>query len=197
MRFLAVVFFVTMFGVMAEAATLPDLNPDDKNYQDRKQLGVILLDVEKAINSANLKAMERHMHPRIVVAWYNAEISYGIPEVEEYYNRMLKASNRLLNSFSTRATVSRPAVIHGNFAVASGSTQDHLELVGGDTLDIPGIWTASLIKENGDWKITSIHFSTNTFDNPVSGQLGNTIWIAAAIGFLTGLLLMWMVTRRK
>lgn len=186
-----------LFVSAASAATLPENSANTPNSQDRKQMAEILIDVEKAINASDLKAITRHMHPDIVVAWYNAEVSYGVAEVEAYYNRMLKAGDRLLNSFSTSATVTKPAVIHGSFAVASGTTRDHLELIGGSTLDIPGIWTASLVKENGEWKISSIHFSTNTFDNPVSGGLGNMVWIAAIGGLLAGLLVMWLLMRRQ
>ena len=55
----------------------------------------------------------------------------------------------------------------GTFAVARGSTKERYELADGRGFDMQGRWTATAIKEDGQWKVLAIHTGTNFLDNPV------------------------------
>jgi hypothetical protein len=44
---------------------------------------------------------------------------------------------------------------------------ERYELADGRGFDIAGRWTATMIKDNGQWRILAIHAGTNFLDNPV------------------------------
>ncbi len=63
---------------------------------------------------------------------------------------------------------------------------------------LDGLWTTHLAKSDGNWKVTALHFSTNPFANDVvrqAGQAGG--WLFAGAGLLAGLVLGWLVGRRR
>ncbi|MDQ6953032.1 MAG: nuclear transport factor 2 family protein [Mariprofundaceae bacterium] len=192
---LALIFSPIMI-LHANAADLPSLNPNDSHYQDRVDLGKVLTKLEAAINAKDLDGMTEYMHPTITIAWYDAEISHGITEVRAYYNRMLTGKDALVSNFKTQASVSHPAIFYGDTAIASGATSDQM-IVGGQTFNLHGIWTASLIKEQQQWLITSIHFSVSLFDNPMLDTSKKmTVWMTGA-AFLVGILITWLLFRQK
>jgi len=109
---------------------------------------------------------------------------------------MLTGENALIFNFKTQASVSHPAIFYGDTAIASGATSDQM-IVGGQTFNLHGIWTASLIKEQQQWLITSIHFSVSLFDNPMLDTSKKmTVWMTGA-AFLVGILITWLLFRQK
>jgi hypothetical protein len=43
------------------------------------------------------------------------------------------------------------------FAVARGSTKERYELADGRGFDFDGRWTATAIRDNGQWKVLAVH----------------------------------------
>jgi ketosteroid isomerase-like protein len=187
-----------LFIVMpALAVNIMPLSPDTPRYEDRQQLRAILVDTEVAINAVDLDAITKHLHPDVVVSWYNGEVSYGIPEVRAYYKRMLIGENALLKDFKTQTAVSKPAVFHGNLAVAAGTSQDSIVFRNGQTYQFNSIWAATIKKTAGMWQVVALHLSVNMPYNQLINELKKMVWQAAVLAFMLGLLLAWWLTRRK
>jgi hypothetical protein len=58
-------------------------------------------------------------------------------------------------------------------------------------------WSATVAKSNGEWKIASLHLSSNVFTNVLISELKNMLGYAAGGGLVIGLLAGWFVGRRK
>lgn len=179
------------------AATTPALDPAGGRVEDRQQLRVLLDQMEKAISTLDVEAAILLMTPNAVVTWQNAEVSRGPAEIRAYYTRMMKGSGAapIVKKFSTKATLGGPAVFYADSAVAYGRTVDSFELTDGLKFELNAIWTTTVVKVDGQWKVAALHFSTNLFDNPLLNAAERMVWIAAGAAFVAGLALAWLLMR--
>jgi hypothetical protein len=84
--------------------------------------------------------------------------------------------------------------------VGYGHSNDHYDLTDGTEFDQNTRWTATLVKKDGKWKATSIHISTNMFDNPIlTLAIKKSMWwfggIGGGVGLLAGLLVGFVYHR--
>jgi len=162
---------------------------------ERGQLKAMLQGIEQAINAGDMDNLGRHLHDDVVVTFLNAEVARGVPAVREYFSRMLGSSSAVLKSFRTRATESAPARLYGDIAVAEGGTQDELVFANGSEMSFDSLWSTTLIKQAGQWKVLSLHFSTNVFDNAVLAALENNTLTIAVVAALISLIIGFVVGR--
>jgi ketosteroid isomerase-like protein len=191
-RLLAVILLLLSAGV-----TPPALAQADAHEADRTLLRNLLSGVEKALNEHDVDAVVPFLHPQVVITYQNAEVSRGVEEAKAFYTRMLTGPDPVVKDFSTRAEVSAPAVFYDNTAVAHGTTREHYTLVEGLDFTLDTRWTATVSKEGEDWKVASLHFSTNLFDNPILAATQQTVWMAAGGGLLIGVVLMFILGRLR
>ncbi len=83
-----------------------------------------------------------------------------------------------------------------NTAVTYGTTIDSLTFVGGKKIDLHSRWTATLYKENGQWKIVSLQFGVNVFDNPILSAVKKSIVYFSLGGILAGLIVGVFIGKR-
>lgn len=172
----------------------------DSHAEDRKALRVILADMVVALNAHDFDLATKHLDPKGVITYYNAEVTVGHKQSREYFNRMLKETNALVKEYSLTGDVSAPAIFHGNTAIAYGITEEHFKLAEGLEFTLNGHWTSTMHKTNGVWKIVNLHFSTNLFDNPLLTIAERLQWIIGIVAFIVGLILMFVLmklTRKK
>jgi uncharacterized protein (TIGR02246 family) len=143
----------------------------------------------EAINSKDAEAMLSHLHENVVVTWMNGEVSRGPAEVKAYYDRMMIGENAVVESVAIKPTVERLADVYGDTAVAFGTSDDHFKLKAGMEFDVHSRWSATLLKEGGQWKIVSFHGSTNLFDNPLLNGAKRAIYWSGAGGLVLGVAL--------
>jgi len=93
------------------------------------------------------------------------------------------------------ATLGGPAVFYGDSAIAYGTATDTFELSEGLKFTLNSNWSTTAVKDNGQWKVAALHFSTNLFDNPLLNNAKRAMWIAAVIAFVVGLAVAWLLAR--
>lgn len=151
-----------------------------------------------ALNKGDLEAMVSQLATNCVVTWQNGEISRGRDGFRSYYNRMMTAPGHIVESFNTSVNVDELTILYGdNTGIAFGSSDDHFKLNGGLDLTLKDRWSATLVKENGQWLIASVHTSANVFDNPLLAGAKKFAVTAAVIAGGVGLILGWVIGRRK
>jgi hypothetical protein len=57
-------------------------------------------------------------------------------------------------------------------------------------------WSVTLAKTDGEWKIVSLHLSSNVFTNVLITELTQAMWIAGGVAFLVGGFAGWFLGRR-
>lgn len=179
---------------------LPQAMAEDSRSADRQALLAILHDIEKGINDAEIDLMAKHIDEKAVITWLNAEVSQGPEGVKDYFKRMVgDAPGTILSKYSTHPKISGPATFYGDVAVANGTTDDEFTPHNRSVFKFDSRWTATLRKNDGQWKIVALHLSTNSFNNVLISELRQLSTYTGAGGALAGLLLAsaWCYWRRR
>jgi hypothetical protein len=125
--------------------------------------------------------------------------------VRKIINTLTKSEQRPFESYAVDPTVENRVVLNdGQVVVSRGRFNDRYTLTQprGRQVDLGSLWTATLIKANDRWQITSFHLSANAFDNQVislylSAQRAMAGTIAGVAGLIVGGALGVWWTRRK
>jgi len=176
------------------AGTLHAADPDP-HEADRRQLLAIFAEVEGGINDQNIDRMLKTMDDNVTVIWLNAEVSRGKTEVRDYYRRMVGGEQATLKKYRTQAKVSAPAKFYGDVAIADGTAADEFYPNARGVFRLDSRWSTTLAKTSGEWKVVSLHLSSNVFTNPLIAELETDVYIAADGGILVGMIVMFVVGR--
>lgn len=196
----AIAAFVGALSVpaLAQTAASPP-NPTAATAKTHQDLRALKDRLVAAINQKNEAALIAELDPNARITTMDNRLSIGPDGASKYYREMMVGSQRVVKDMSLDATPDDLSVLYadGRTAVATGSTNAHMDLAAGRTLDVPLRWTATLTNDDGRWKVASAHFSANMFDNPLmAGMQKISYWIAAIAG-LIGLVIGWLIGRRR
>jgi ketosteroid isomerase-like protein len=173
---------------------------DDVHLQDRQALLKVLSEVEKAINAQDIEGLLAQMSPDCTVTWWNAEISRGQDDIRAYYRRMVKNPGRFISKYTTQAKLGAHARFlgsGGDVAVADGSMEDEFFPITRGVFHLSSRWSATVAKSGGEWKIATLHLSSNVFTNTLIDELKRALWFAGGAGLLLGGLAGWLFGRRR
>jgi uncharacterized protein (TIGR02246 family) len=172
---------------------------NDLHHEDRQALLAILHEVEKAINAQDIEGLLAQMRSDCTVTWWNAEISRGHDEIRAYYRKMVKDPGRYITKYTTRAKLGDHARFlgaEGDVAVADGSMEDEFFPVIRGPFSLNSRWSATAAKSGGEWKIVTLHLSSNVFTNTLIAELTRALWYAGGAGLVIGGLAGWLLGRR-
>ena len=155
------------FSLTAFAQTSVSAVDTSDRTADHDALRVMLIDAVKAINEGRFDDLTKYFDPNIDVIYQNAEVADGIPAVQAFQKRILNDNGGVLKGFKTTVTADKLTKFYGDTAIAYGTAVDHYTLATGKEMDVTSKWSTTLVKENGVWKVVSLQFTTNLFDNPL------------------------------
>jgi ketosteroid isomerase-like protein len=132
-----------------------------------------------------------------VITWHNAEVSRGRDGVRAYMDRMLNGPNKVVESYKADVNVDELTILYGgDTGISFGSAIEHFKMANGKTMDLPARWSATLVKENGQWLIANLHASDNLFDNPLLNAAKAALYWVGGAGLLLGLVIGFFLGRR-
>jgi uncharacterized protein (TIGR02246 family) len=165
----------------------------DPRADDRQALIKVFQEIEAGINDQNIERMVAQMTPDATVTWANGEVSRGHNEIRAYYSRMVTGPDRILNKYYTAAKLGAHARFYGEVAVADGTMQDSFIPVARKPFELSSNWTSTSAKINGQWKVVSLHLSSNVFNNVLIDEAKSAAKLAAAGGAFGGLVLAGLI----
>lgn len=147
----------------------------------------------QALNARDIDHLLEGAAENVVFTGINGGVVHGRQGVKDYFERMMVGPERVVENIQIDLAADGLTVLYGGDAgVAYGHSRDHYELTSGLTFDVETPWTATLAKQDGQWRLASFHASTNVFDNPLLHAATRTLYwsvgIAAAIALLVGFL---------
>jgi ketosteroid isomerase-like protein len=189
-----------LFAVAQDPKALPIAKPDP-NDPRHEELRGLRAAVVKAVNDRDIDGLLKQLHPNVMVVWQNAEISRGHQGVRDYYLKTLGGPDATLESYTVEPQVEELTIFHGNdTGISYGTTLSRFKFKNGDTFDLNGPWSATLVKENDRWQIVAFHASAGLFDNPLLAVAKRALYwgcgIAGAVGLAVGALAMAFIRRR-
>lgn len=172
---------------------------NDPYAADRQALIRIFREIEASINAQDVDRMVAQMAPEATVTWLNGEVSRGHAEIKAYYHRMVKGEQRILDRYLTTAKIGASAHFfgHGEVAVADGTMVDEFFPVARGPFTLNSNWTSTSAKIDGQWKVVSMHLSSNVFTNSLIAEAKEAIWWAAGGAGLAGLVLGGLIGRMR
>lgn len=185
-------------GTTAPAATAPaGMTPEEAAAHDG--LRGLRDRLVAAVNAKDPDAILADLDDDILFTAMNNEVVHGKEEARNYYAKMLTGSQRIVEDMSLTVDVDDLSILlaDGEVAMAAGSSVANFDMMVGESFQVPLRWTATLNNTPDGWKVASIHFSANMFDNPLmSGFQTFAYGIAGGLGLL-GLVIGWLIGRRR
>ena len=196
MKSIASAAAVFLFAITAAVA---QVGPQEADHAALRKLKD---DVLTAINNRNLAAVDTMLHKPFLSTVITQESFNETGKLRGWFDSLFSRPLLRLRHFNIQAEADEMAQIYtGTFAVARGSTKERYELANGRGFDFDGRWTATAIKDNGQWKVLAIHAGTNFLDNPVINAIERHTMTVAAIGTfagaVVGFLLGFFIRRRR
>lgn len=186
-----------LFTLSSHLVIAAESTDPDPYETDRQQMRNMLAEVERGINERDISLILNYMDDNVIITHQNAHVAKGKAEVKSYNEKMMSGPKATIKSLTTKASVGGPAIFHGDSAIAYGTAIDNIELTSGKKFQLKVAWTASLVKKEGQWKASAIHFSTNALDNAILNMTRSYIWYGTGGGAVLGLILGWFFGRRK
>ncbi|MCU7884356.1 MAG: nuclear transport factor 2 family protein, partial [Candidatus Thiodiazotropha sp. (ex Lucinoma annulata)] len=131
------------------------------------------------------------------VVFLNGEVARGVDQVKAFFNKTLGDSSAILRDYKTQATVGAPARFLGDVAIADGTTKDTFTFANGSEMEVDTLWTVTLNKQDSEWKILQLHFSSEFFNNPLVAAAEKKLMMFAGIGLIIGLIAGYFIRRRR
>jgi ketosteroid isomerase-like protein len=188
-------------GAVVLACWLPSLaRAQDTKGEDpaHEELRTLRKAIVESFNKRDIDGLLKHVHKDVVVTWQNGEVSRGHDGVKKYFDRMLVGDKSVVVEIKADPQLPELSSLYGgktpHTAVAYGTLNDHYKLRDGMDFKMNSLFSAVLVKENGQWSIVNFHASTNVFDNEVLHQAIRTTMIySAGAGLVAGLLIATVV----
>jgi hypothetical protein len=180
----------------------PLLAQNASQAADHEALRKLKTDVITAINTRNVQSMDTLLHKPFTSTLITQDSFADIERLKAYFDGLFTRPVLRINKITMEAEPDEPAQIYtGTFAVARGGTKEVYELGDGRTYTIPGRWTATTIKDNGQWKVLAVHTGVNFIDNPVMTAVEkSTLYFGAggvAVGAVIGFVLGFFIHRKR
>jgi hypothetical protein len=194
--------------VLMALAALPAAHGQPLPVQEdpiRTELRAVLAEIVGIYKAGDLDKLTLYLDDNCVVTWPDAVVNKSAKEVIDFLKAKTQGPQR-----SVTITSSDPPIIGGmavntcatTTATAYGRSLDHIQLTEGAAYTQWTAWTATLIKKDGRWRITSLHLSIDMFDNPVLAHVyKRTAWwvggIVGVVAFTLGMAGGWALGRRQ
>ena len=159
------------------------------------ELRALRADVLDAITTGDIDRVLTFLHPTVVVTWQNGEVNRGRDGVKAFFERM---GRQAFSGYKVPPTPDDLTVLYdgGNAGVSFGSSVGQFNLLGA-SWEFHNRWTATVVKQDGKWLLTSYHVSWNALDNPLLDTAKRAVYYVGPAAFLAGLALGAVLMRRR
>jgi ketosteroid isomerase-like protein len=204
-----------IFGLLSIVCLLLAIAPpvgaqkdDDKKSQEKKdqkspekkesdKLHDELRDLKKGLTEAVLKKdVEKQLTfvtKDVVVTWQNGDVVKGHDGLKKFLDK--GAESKMFQGYSKEPEPTDLTILYGDDTGISYGTSVGKYTVLGQNIELKNYWTATLVKEEGNWKISSYHVSGNLLDNPLLNAAKQYLYWVGGGALVVGLLLGFLVGR--
>ncbi len=155
-----------------------------------------------AINKQDIKGLASCFAKDFAFTAVNQTVLTNEAQMQDFFDRMFKSGDALVTSLKTEPTADiLTRFVDANTGVCYGSSKDTYTLKSGEVVEMNVRWSATVVKENGEWKIALAHVGADFLNNPVldgAKALLKKAGIGAGVGgLLVGGILGVMIGRGK
>lgn len=156
--------------------------------------------VATALNQQDVKALTSCFAKEFAFTAVDQSVLTSETQIQSFLDRMFHGDKALLRDMKTEPKADiLTRFVDANTGICYGTTTDTYTMKSGQVVAMNVRWSATVVKEDGQWKVGIAHVGTNFLDNPVLTRLASTSKKLALItgigGFLMGAMVVLMVKR--
>ncbi|MBT6495548.1 MAG: hypothetical protein HOL01_13450 [Planctomycetaceae bacterium] len=107
--------------------------------------------------------------------------------MRKFLNEMNAGNEKVFQGYTVPPTADELTILHGgDTGIVFGTSTPHYKYLGMD-FELENRWTATVIKDDGKWKIAAYHVSGDITDNPLLAAAKNGVYWVGGISLLVGL----------
>lgn len=168
-----------------EVSASPDGTTEEAEHEALRELRDALTE---AVLSGDVESQLALADENVVTTWQNNRVARGHDGLQAFLNEMNGGAEKVFQGYTVPPTADELTILHGgDTGVVYGTSVPHYKLLGME-FDLENRWTATVVKDDDQWKIAAYHVSANILDNPVLTAAKKSTYWAAGIAFLVGLL---------
>ena len=187
-------YFLKCIGILIILVFTVNLASAQERQGDHDVLRRMLKIGTEALNTGNIDAFKGILNEPFFITTSNQKTFTDLNGFKSYYNDLFSGPNAPLKSLSLdpKAEI-KTAFITENVGLCYGTSNDTFVFKNGKSKKMLTKWTATVVKNNNDWKLANLHLAIDAFDNPMLKSLQGIIYLASGISFFVGLIFLWAV----
>lgn len=135
-------------------------------------------------------------HPDIVTMWQDGRVVVGHDALQQFLDELGRGSDRGFLGYEQEPTAADlTAIYDGQFGFVHGTSVAKYDLYGME-FNLPNYWTATLLNDDGEWKMVGYHVSSNIADNPFLDAAKSSLYLGGGAALLVGLIVGFFIGRR-
>jgi ketosteroid isomerase-like protein len=167
------VWISCLLAWFAVPALAPAADPREADHEALRQL---MVRTTTAINNKDLKDLGAIFSPEFVFTSVDQTVITNRPQLAAYFERLLRPEAPVANVTMSPSADVRTRFVDANTGYCFGSSIDVYTLKDDRIVRIPSRWTATLVKENGEWHLAAVHTGVNFVNNPVLEARSLSFW---------------------
>jgi hypothetical protein len=162
-RSVAVIY---LFGMLCLTNAWSEPNSDRE--ADHQALRLLRDRVESAVNAQNMASLRSCLAQDFTFVTSDQSVLRSEAELNAYYKKMFKSKDSPILSLKTKIDATVKTKFAGpDSGYCYGTSRDVFTLRNKRKVVIPSTWSAMVVREDGNWKISMAHVGVNFLENPV------------------------------
>ncbi len=193
---LLLTLLLCVFGSLSAAAA------DENREADHAALRALRDKITQAIDRQDIKALASCFAKEFAFTAVNQTVLTNETQMQEFFDQMFHSKDALVTSMKTEPKADiLTRFVDANTGVCYGSSKDTYTMKTGKVVEMNVRWSATVVKENGEWKVAIAHVGTDFLSNPVLEGVEKFTkvvgLVAGVVGLLVGLLAGRLLGRAK
>jgi hypothetical protein len=167
---------------------------------DHHALRALLGAVTESLNTDDLGKLQSHLATSFVITFADQKRFTEAAAIQAYRDNLRRERHLERATFAPVADA-LTTFLDADCGVCTGTSSDSFSFAGGTTVTLISRWTATVVRQNGEWKIAALHAGVDLLDNPLlagARDFATKLAIGAAlIAGILGLIIGVILGRRR
>ena len=183
-----------LYGMlMSESASAQDppaaTGTEETDAAIHVELRAIREALTEALKKGDVDGQLTHVHKNVVATWQNNRVVRGHEGLQDFLKEMNAENQKVFRGYQVEPQPDELTILYGgDTGIVFGRSVPQYHYLGMD-FELENRWTATLVKEDGTWKIAAYHVSGNMVDNPVLSIAKRSAYWAGGVCLVIGVIL--------
>ena len=170
----------------------------EPRHEDHEALRAILKVAGNALNTRDINSLAPVLSEKFIITSVDQQTFTDLAAFNAYFQGFFEGEKPPLKSieFNPKADA-LTEFIGENVGLARGTSNDIYHFSSGTAKEMTTRWTATVVKENGAWKLANLHLGVNVLDNPLIKTAKISFYWVGGVSFLIGLVLGFVLRRQR